>query len=489
MGKNRVILYLFLASFFLRLFIVLTAKGIATDGCTYLWLADDIIKGDFQNGINAFLPPLLPILSAGASFFFGELELSGRMVSCVLGALTVFPLFFLVKDIFDRKVAIVTVIFFMIHPYLLRASGEILTEATYFFLTTSLAWILWLAIRRKKAVLFLLTGLVAVLLFFARTEGCVVIFLALGWIWFSGSRKWKEGFRWKFTATCCVLIIYISFLFPFYLHIQGETNNWRPTARRLPFLDDKESTETWSNLVIRVIKGKLYRNVPGLFLAVPQAYYPPFLVLAFFGFIKRKRFKGFRKGEGFILSFAIYRILLMTFFGGVTDRYFYSFVPMALCWSAIGFWEVNDRLLEKYPARKWKFGPELISLYSIMILLIIAGVCLPKGLKPIRSNREIQRKAGYWLKENAGIKNFTVLAYNSQEAFYAGARMQKMVKGSYDDVIIQARAAKADFIIIDKHIDRICPEFKSMVRQDDLEVISTEFEHSDRRIVIYKVSQ
>ena len=67
--------------------------------------------------------------------------------------------------------------------------------------------------------------------------------------------------------------------------------------------------------------------------------------------------------------------------------------------------------------------------------------------------------------------------------------MQKMAKGSYEDVIIQARQAKADFIIIDKHIERVCPEFKSMVRQDDLEVFSTEFEHSDRRIVIYKVRQ
>jgi 4-amino-4-deoxy-L-arabinose transferase-like glycosyltransferase len=480
---------LFLAAFFLRLFLVLTAKGIATDGCTYLWLADDILKGDFQSGINAFLPPLFPIFSAGALFFFGELELSGRMVSCILGALTVFPLFFLVKDIFDRKVAIVTVIFFMIHPYLLRASGEVLTEATYFFLITSLAWTIWLAIRRKKIIFMFLTGFLASLIFLTRSEGFVIILLGLGWIWLSDMKKWKENFRWKFIATGCVLITYISFLSPFYLHIHSETNNWRPTSRRLPFLDDKESTESWPSLVIRVIKDKLYLNVPGLFLAVPKAYYPPFLVLAFFGLIKRKRFKGFRKGEGFILSFAIYRILIITCSGGMTDRYFYSFIPIALCWAGVGFWEVNDRLLEKYPTRKWKFGPELISRYSIMILLVIAVLCLPKGLRPIRSHRAIQKKAGYWLRENAGKSDFTVMANNSQEAFYAGGRLLRMVKGSYDDVIIQARAAKADFIIIDKHIDRICPEFKSMVRQDDLEVISAEFEDSDRKIVIYKVNQ
>jgi hypothetical protein len=480
---------LFLATFFLRLVLVLTAKGVATDGCAYLWLADDIINGDFQSGINAFLPPLLPILTAGASFFFGELELSGRMVSCILGAITVFPLFFLVKDIFDRKVAVVTGIFFMIHPYLLRASGEVLTEATYFFLITSLAWILWLAIRSKKIVFMFLAGFFSVLIFLARAEGCVVIFLVLGWIWLSGLRKLKEDFRWKFTATCCVLIIYISFLSPFYLHIQSETKDWRPTTRSVPFIDDKKPDETWPQVAIRVLKNKTYPNFTRLFLAIPKAYYPTFLILALFGLIKRKSMKGFRKGEGFILSFAIYRILIITFFGGVTDRYFYSFIPIALCWAGVGFWEVNDRLLKMSQTRKWKFGPEIISQYSLVILLVVAALCLPKGLKPIRSNREVQRKAGYWLRENAGKRNFAVLANNPQEAFHAGAKMQKMAKGSYQDVIIQARQARADFIIIDKHVERVCPEFKNMVKEDDLEVFSTEFEHSDRRIVIYKVRQ
>ena len=128
--KNRIPFYLFLAAFALRLFLALTAKAVATDSCSYLRLAGDIAKGDFQNGIDAFLPPLFPILSAGLSFLFGDLELSGRMVSCILGSLTVFPLFFLVKDIFSKRAAVVTVIFYIIHPYLLHASGEVLTEAT-----------------------------------------------------------------------------------------------------------------------------------------------------------------------------------------------------------------------------------------------------------------------------------------------------------------------------------------------------------------------
>ena len=158
LSRNKEILILFLVAFGLRLVLVLTARGIASDGCLYGWLAEEIARGNFHEVFSSILPPLFPAFTAGASYIFRDIELSGRMVSCLLGSLTVFPLFFLIKDIFNRKIAIVTVIFFVIHPYLLQASGEVLTEATYFFLITSLAWVLWMAIRSRKAVLFLILG-------------------------------------------------------------------------------------------------------------------------------------------------------------------------------------------------------------------------------------------------------------------------------------------------------------------------------------------
>lgn len=468
---------------------MLTAKGIATDGCSYLWLAEDIVKGDFENGINAFLPPLFPILSASFSFLFSDLELSGRMVSCILGSLTVFPLFFLVKDIFDKRVAFVTVIFYIVHPYLLRASGEVLTEATYFFLITSLAWILWVAIKKKKWFLFLLAGLISFLIFLARPEGIAVIFLVLCWILLPGLKRLKKEFNWKLIAIFCILVAYILPLFLFYLHIKDDIEGMRLTSRRIAFVDDKGQDESWVQLANRVMKSRIERSFPDIFLAIPKAYYPPFLALALFGLVKRRKSKAFRKGEGFILSFLVLRILVMILFGGITDRYFYAFVPIALGWAGVGFWEINDQFLAKVRAKRYKWAGEMISQFSIVILLVIFALCLPKGLKPIRQNREIQKKAGLWLKENAGMQNFTVLANGKQEAFHAGAEFYSLPKGTYKDVLGQARNIDADFIIIDKHIQDICPGFQSMAKDEDLEVFTSKFVNSNRNILIYKVKK
>ena len=167
--------------------------------------------------------------------------------------------------------------------------------------------------------------------------------------------------------------------------------------------------------------------------------------------------------------------------------YFYCFVPMALSCAAVGFWEINDRLVQKYGRDGWKMAGENISRIAMIILLVVGALCLPKGLKPIRANRAIQKKAGHWLKDRAGKDEFTVLAIKPQEAFYAGAKFQKLTNGSYEDAMQQAKEVNADFIIVDKNIDNICPGFKAMVKEQDLEIFSTEFESSNRRIVIYKL--
>ncbi|MBN2181967.1 MAG: glycosyltransferase family 39 protein [Sedimentisphaerales bacterium] len=486
-GQKKILLTLFAAAFALRVILVFTARGIATDGCSYLWLAADIAKGDFRSGINAFLPPLFPILSAGASFIFGNLELSGRMVSCLAGSLTVFPLFLLIKDIFNKKVAVVTVVLFIIHPYMLHASAEVLTEATYFFLTTSLAWLLWKALKNKKAILFLPIGLIIFLTALARPEGTTNILLVFGWIWLTNLSRIKKEFKWKLAASFFCLIVFILVLAPFYLHFQKETGRWKPTLRHIPVIDDKWEHESWLDTTVRVLKYKLGNNVPELFQDLPKAYYPPLLVLLLFGLIKRKSYRGFRAGEGFILSFILFRIFILTVFAGVTDRYFYAFIPIALCWASVGFWEINDRLLQKCKMRPFIIGKEKISRTSIIILLVVGVLCLPKGLMPIRTNRAIQKEVGCWLGENAGMKDFIVAANKHQEAFYAGAKSYILKPGNYEEIIKQIREANADFLILDDSMEKTCPEFMDMIKENDLEVFSTAFENRERGIIIYKV--
>ena len=46
-----------------------------------------------------------------------------------------------------------------------------------------------------------------------------------------------------------------------------------------------------------------------------------------------------------------------------------------------------------------------------------------------------------------------------------------------------------DFIIINKDIDKICPDFIESVKAEDLEIFTKKFEKSSKNIIIYKLKK
>lgn len=492
---RRILLALFLLALGLRLISVFTAQGIANDGCAYLWLSMVLPKMASPQYPRLILSPLFPILARGLFYVFGDFEISGRMVSLFLGSLTVFPLFFLVEDIFNRKAAALTVFFFIIHPYLLQASAEVLTEATYFFLLTSIAYLAWLAIQRKKALLFIPIGILLLLASLARLEGVLPTFLVMGWLWFSRIRSLKTEWRWKLGATAICLSILIIFASTFMALIHqpsGKFISIRAYIVKALFLSGEELKEPGLAPYLKVARGmsrSIRRNLLKALHRLAKAYYPAFLVLLPFGLIRRKRLPGFRLGEVYILSFIVSRFLIVPAIIGITDRYLYAFIPMALSWAGVGFWEIEGRLSEwalargTSSARRWS----VISISAIM--LAVLGASLPKGLNPIRAHRAWQKEVGHWLKENSGLEEFTIASQRPQEAFYAGSHFYQLKPpgGSYEDIMLKTRAARVDFLIVDKKFDIICPDFWNKFDPQDLEIVIHQLAKVSDRATIYRL--
>jgi 4-amino-4-deoxy-L-arabinose transferase-like glycosyltransferase len=478
---RKIILLLFLMALGLRLVSVFTAKGIATDGCAYLWLSEALPKMVSPQYPDLVLPPLFPTLTRLFSYIFGDVELSGRMVSCLLGSLAVFPLFFLVKDIFDTKAAALTVLFYIIHPYLLQASAEALTEATYFFLLTSIAYLAWLAIQRKKILLFIPLGILLLLISFVRWEGVIPTFVVMVWLWFSRIRSLKSEWRWNLAATAICLVIFVVFASIFMASIHQSPKGLidiRTNKVKGNFLYGKDFYQQGLKPYLQIAQRmplRLWLNFPDALRRLAKSYYPPFLILLFFGLIRRKRLPGFRRGEIYILSFIVARFLAVTANIPITDRYLYAFIPVALCWAGVGFWEVDERLSQWALAQGTASARRRYVFASVIIMLAILGACLPKGLSPIRAHRIWQKELGHWLRENSGLEQFTIASRRPQEAFYAGANFHRFTpdsyRSSYEDIILEARQARADFLIIDKKFDIICPDFWSKFNPEDLQPV------------------
>ncbi len=494
-SKNKEILFLFLAALTLRFFLVLTACGIADDGVGYAWLAEEVTKGNFHKAFGAVFPPLFPIFTAGASYIFQDIEFSGRIISCLFGSLTVFPLFFLVKNIFDRKIALVTVLFFVVHPYLSQASGEVLTEAIYYFFLTSIACLCWIAIQKRRKALFLVVGLLLLLAFLTRFEGFVLIFLVLAWIWLIKLPEIRTGIRWRLISSFFCLIVFVVGLLPCLFFVYQETGRWQICNQQQHyediFLKSKFDDQSSLQKTGRILKSNIPHSVSQIPFFLAKAYYPVFLLPLGFGLIGRKRLKGFKLGELFILSFILFRISVLLVVAGINARYLYAFIPMALCWAGTGFWEIDYRLQEKFKNKSLTIGEAKISHFSIIILVVIIVICLPRGLKPIRGHRAIQKEAGYWLKAYAGAgqEKIIVVSPSPQEAFYAKAKWYDLEGSTYTEIINNATLKEADFIIIDRNIDKMCPDFRGSIRSDDLELLTDKFEKSKRKIIIYKLKK
>jgi 4-amino-4-deoxy-L-arabinose transferase-like glycosyltransferase len=493
LGKNKGILILFLVALALRAFLILTARGIASDGCAYVWFAQEIASGNFHEVFSSILPPLFPIFTTGVSYIFQDFELSGRIVSCLFGSLTVFPLFFLIRKIFDGKIALITVLFFIVHPYLTQASSEVLAEALYFFFVTSIASLSWMAIQKRNRLLFLAVGLLLSLISLTRFEGFSLVFLVLGWIWLTNPAKIRTEIGWKVTSSFLCIIIFIIALFPYVFLVSKETGKLQVCSRQEQLIDAffKPSSDNQTPLqkAGKALKHQISHNVPRIPFFLSKAYHPVFLLPLFFGIIGRRRFKGFKIGEAYILSFILFRLTILAVFQGINGRYLYAFIPMALCWAGTGFWEIDYRLREKFKDKGLLVGGHNISRFSLIILVAIMAICLQRGLRPIRGHRAIQRKAGYWLKENAEKKHFTVVSPSPQEAFHAEAKWYELKGKTYVEVLSNAKKNEADFIIIDKDIDKICPDFRDSVKADDLEILTRNFEKSSKKIVIYKLKK
>ena len=116
---------------------------------------------------------------------FHDWEYSGKMVSVVFGSLTIIPLFFLIRGLFNQNIAIVSALFYCVHPRFVEYSSDVLREPVFWFFSISALWLAWEGISRKKSFLFVLSSMSTGFAMFTRVEGAMVFLIVVLWIlWF-----------------------------------------------------------------------------------------------------------------------------------------------------------------------------------------------------------------------------------------------------------------------------------------------------------------
>ena len=126
----------------IRVYLYFHTYLVSMDGAfQFIPLAKLFAEGNFKAALGHGQLPLYPILIALLSKTGLDFETSGRLVSLIFSLMTVFPLYFLGKKIFNSKIAFVGCMFFAIHPYLARFSVDVLKDPLYVCLFISSIWL------------------------------------------------------------------------------------------------------------------------------------------------------------------------------------------------------------------------------------------------------------------------------------------------------------------------------------------------------------
>lgn len=428
--KRKYFWFLLSLAFSVRLYKIGLVQCIAPDGVAYINAAKDLAAGQ---GVNPIWPPIYPWLLSGLMKCRLNSEISGQLVSVFFGALTVGLVYLIAKFIFSEKIAYISALFAVFHPYLVRYSAEVLADSTFTFFITSAVFCGWLALDKIKLKFAFLTGLLCGMAYLTKPEGFFILpIVSLWWIVGSKERWLKRIVYILFTWT-----IFLIISFPYLYAVKKDTGSWMISQKEsIVFsvaLQDEGLTQEYLNISpIEYLKKnpkefivKTRNGLLKLMGRFPDAYSPAlflFFILGLFGGIKEKKYLAY------VFSF------LIIFFIGYSifhpgRRYLVGWVPLTLFIAGFGVEKASGWL------GRGKY------LYVVIILTIL--IMFPKTFDKIRHEGRQWKEAGLWIKSHSAGR-VTVMSEDSRTAFYAGGEHIQWSEFELN---------KADYIVADKEIN------------------------------------
>ncbi len=196
-------------------------------------IARDIAIGKFKpaifaNGVYSF-PILSSYLQAWIMNLFGVNLWGWRMASVLPGIATVVPLYLLTRDLFNRRIAVISSVALIASPYFLAFERLGYNNIQTLFIPCLTFYWLYNGIRRNSHFLLFLAGCIAGLGFYtyfgARgTVFIAILFIALTWL----TKRIK--FRQAAASTFILLLAFILVTGPYFvygLHQDAQTMGFK----------------------------------------------------------------------------------------------------------------------------------------------------------------------------------------------------------------------------------------------------------------------
>jgi len=229
MNHKLILAGLLLLTLSLRLWAAYSLRLMAKDGIKYLRMAHYFHQGEFSRGLAIDYHPLYPLLIAPVYNWFPEPEQAGQLISLIFGTLTLWPLYWLGLRLFSPTIALIVGLLFACHPYLIRVSADVLSEATYMFFFTAAVALGWQALLSNRHRYYFLAAASGSMAYLSRPEGILAVLILLAWTLLPTKDR---QLRSRIKTAVAIILAVVLLAFPYMLYLRQETGHWTLTKKK-----------------------------------------------------------------------------------------------------------------------------------------------------------------------------------------------------------------------------------------------------------------
>jgi len=484
---------IFLIIFYLGFLVHLTNFEylLAPDSTEYLRLAEEIKSGEFfqiEYDLNKGFwlarkrPPLYSFLLAGLSFIFSDIIFWGHVLSVLFSIGSLISIHYLGEKYLCRGAGVFAGYLFIFNPLILRYASFILREPFFTFIYILFYILAFHQMRKKIFSMSFLTGILSAIAYNIKEVGLglfliLFFFSIFYWSFFSATTKKRLLF-----LSFALILGFLTFSFPFWLHIKIHTGKWSLSPRTSihliknnalsnssQFMYSGKSVIKASCTLNRLLSNKYYffkRNI-----TISGDYFYQFIkriseiilggiLLHFFFLIKEKKNEKIFFSI-FLLSGIIQLILSYGFFTPrmITERYVYPVLPLGMLLGSSGWKKLSNLILlrlkhlSEKKIKNWEF-------FLIFIFIIYFIDQKPTFFRVIRYLTDLENHSEIPAKKIAEILKSSyligdskkmVLSYYQYFPYYFNSGFIR-IPDTYQELKSLIETSKADYLYIDSAV-------------------------------------
>ena len=438
---------------------------VGPDQIQNITLARRFAGGDLYGVLDVYWTPLYPILIGTLTYFINSLVTPSLIISIVAGGLAVPLTYFLVKQSYGQREAVIAAVIAVFYPHLINSVFLLGTENIYLLWVIGAVFIGWKALKTDLSRDYLLTGILLGLAYLTRPEafGYPLFFVLL----FTGKKLWQKNLpvRSSLTPIFILLLGFAVLAGPYIFYLRSATGSWTISGKTeintiaAEYSEEDVQPETAApptglNLKkCRVLIESFFINLIIIHKGFPYLLPVFLLMLVALGLFGENWNTEKLEREGYLILFCLTTVVGYAV-STIQTRYFYVLLPIFFGWIARGIVQTEQRFHELI---KNHLSDKFIHLFVSKRLIILALVAMYFYVLPLNffvhseaaaweAAAFEERDAGVWLKQN-GKPSPLIFSASFRPVFYAEGRPFPIETTDAKELLAQIKDQKADYVV------------------------------------------